>query len=90
AFDLLEAGARGLYNLASRDVFSKKALLGGIAAAIGHPLDHAATGSVRSLAVRRADSLGLDVVQAETALGHALPGLAGVIDNLAREVRKAT
>lgn len=90
AFDLLEAGARGLYNLASRDVFSKKALLGGIAAAIGHPLDHAATGSVRSLAVRRADSLGLDVGRAETALGHALPGLAGVIDNLAREVRNAT
>lgn len=90
AFDLLEAGARGLYNLASRDVFSKKALLGGIAVAIGHPLDHAETGSVRSLAVRRADSLGLDVARAEAALGRTLPGLAGVIDNLAREMRNVT
>jgi dTDP-4-dehydrorhamnose reductase len=89
AFDLLEAGARGLYNLASRDIFSKKALLGGIAAAIGQPLDHAETGSVRSLAVRRADSLGLDVGRAEKVLGRALPGLDEVIDNLAREVRSA-
>lgn len=90
AFDLLEAQCIGLYNLASRDVFSKKALLAGIATAIGHPLDHAETGSVRSLAVRRADSLGLDVTRAEADLGYALPGLDEVIDNLAREVRNAT
>lgn len=82
--DLLAKRAAGLYNLANREVFSKKDFIEAIASRLGRRLSKAETGSVASLGVRRADSCGLDVSRAESILGRPLPGLAEVVDRLAR------
>ena len=84
--DLAEAPASGLLNIASREVFSKADLIGGLAQALGRPLTRARIGSVAEQGVRRADSLGLDVSRAEALLGRPLPTLARVIDTLAARI----
>lgn len=82
-FDLLETGARGLLNLASREVSSKKDfIVAAVAALTGRPPAYTA-GSVRSLATPRAEAIGLDVTRAETLLGRRLPGRAEVARRLA-------
>lgn len=82
--DLAEAGAHGLVNVGCREVYSKKDLIEKLAAAMGRKLTRAKAGSVRSLAVRRADSLGLDVSRAEGILGRELPDLGDVIDAIVK------
>jgi dTDP-4-dehydrorhamnose reductase len=83
--DLVDRGAAGILNLASREVFSKKDLIEALAHELDLSLAATSTGSVRSLATPRAESLGLDVSAAEDILGDRLPGLADVIDSLAAE-----
>lgn len=80
--DLLAADAQGVINLGAREVFSKKALIEGLAARLGYNLGHAETGSVHSLAIARADSLGLDVTKAEAILGRSLPTLSDVVSTI--------
>ncbi len=84
-FELLNKDARGLFNLASSDVSSKKGFTLGLANAANIKLDWAQNGSVRGLMPRRARSLGLDVQKAETALGRALPGRDAVCAKLITE-----
>ncbi len=84
---LIEADARGIVNIASREVSSKLEFVAALADALGAPLRNVSPVSVRSLAVRRAESLGLDVSKAESILGVALPTRAQVIDDLLREGR---
>ena len=84
--DLAASGATGLLNLASREVFSKAALVQAMAAALGRTLTRAQPGTVTAQAVARPDSLGLDVARAETILGRRLPSLGEVAARLARHV----
>ncbi|HLO75195.1 MAG TPA: sugar nucleotide-binding protein [Magnetospirillum sp.] len=84
-FDMVERGAAGLFNLASRDVYSKHDLVHALARRLGLSAAALTAGSVGSLSVRRADSLGLDVRRAEAVLGRPLPGLDEVIQSLALE-----
>lgn len=87
-FDLAEKDASGILNLASREVFSKKAFVESLAAQLGRPLTKTRTGSVRSgSGARRADSQGLDVSVAEGLLGYRLPTLTDVTARLAAESR---
>lgn len=79
AFELMQLGARGLYNLAAREVFSKEAFIREIAAQLGRTLTKASVASVGQLATRRATDLGLDVRRAEEKLGRQLPTLRDVI-----------
>ncbi len=82
--ELVERGVRGLFNVASRDVVSKRQFVIGLAERLSLPSGHLRTGSVRALAVPRAASAGLDVGKAEAVLGRRLPSFDQVIDRLAR------
>ena len=86
-FDLLDAGASGVINVASSEVSSKKTFIEALGRKLGAFPDWAETGSGRGLKPRRADSMGLDVSRAEGLLGYPLPGLAATIDVLAAEHR---
>ena len=84
-FDLVDAGAGGIFNLGSRQVFSKQALIEALASAMGRKMTRAKTGTVRSLDVARAESLGLDVTKSEKLLGYRLPTLQQVATALIGE-----
>jgi dTDP-4-dehydrorhamnose reductase len=88
-FDLAEREATGLFNVACAEVSNKRAFLETLAGALGCPLHDPIAGSVRSLLPRRAESLGLDVSRAESALGRRLPGLRRTIDKLVAARRVA-
>ncbi len=77
--DLAAGEGRGVLNVASSEVFSKAAFVTRLAATMGVRLTRARTGSVDVQAVRRPDSLGLDVSRAERLLGRRLPGLDEVV-----------
>jgi dTDP-4-dehydrorhamnose reductase len=81
-FDLVEGGAAGIVNLAARAVASKRRFVHALARARGISLDWDEPASVQSLAVPRAESLGLDVSRAERLLGYALPDTDQVCRNL--------
>ena len=83
--DLITNNAKGLINLASRQVVSKKMFIQAFADKIQLPLKNVTSGSVTDIAdgIERNESLGLDVTLAETILDYPLPTLADVIDNLA-------
>ena len=88
-FDLLPQRPSGVLNVASRDVVSKEAFVSALAAGLGLGTEHCRAGSVRSLTgPPRADSLGLDVAQAERLLGRPLPSLKDVVESLVRESRE--
>jgi dTDP-4-dehydrorhamnose reductase len=84
--DLAAADASGVVNLASRQVFSKADLVQAMAHALGRVLTRAKAGAVASQAVRRPDSLGLDVSRAEGILGRRLPNLNEVAATMAGRV----
>lgn len=77
--DLIQIRARGLVNIASSQVVSKREFVEAIAQALGVELSRVSTGSVRGLAPRRAESLGLDVRRAESLLGRRLPDLQDTV-----------
>ena len=86
-FDLWERQAKGLFNLASADVSSKKDFILALALAAGITPGPVQTGSVTALTPRRARSLGLDVGKAEAVLGYALPGREAVCAALVEQWR---
>lgn len=88
--DLADAGATGIYNVASGQVSDKATFLRRVAREIGVPADRVRDGSVRSLTTRRAESLGLDVRKAEAKLGRRLPDLNTVVTALCRSRMEAT
>jgi dTDP-4-dehydrorhamnose reductase len=86
--DLLFRQAAGLFNVASREVTSKKVFIEALANAAQLSLAHATTGSVKSInGARRAESAGLDVARAEEFLGYRLPTMSEVIEALVSEFR---
>lgn len=80
--DLIDRGATGILNLASRDVADKETFVRAIAKALRIEPNNARSGSVASLYPIRAESLGLNVAKAERLLGLRLPGLEDVVQNL--------
>jgi dTDP-4-dehydrorhamnose reductase len=87
--DLVDRKATGLINVAAREVASKRQFMEALALAMGIKLDWAVEGSVRSLSVHRAESLGLDVSRAESVLGYQLPDLRTVITRLVASMEMA-
>jgi dTDP-4-dehydrorhamnose reductase len=85
--DLMQVGARGLINVASSQVASKRVFVEALARAIGIDLPPVTAGSVRELRPRRAESLGLDVTRAEGLLGRRLPDLHDTVHAVAKEYR---
>ena len=85
--ELVERGVTGLFNVASREVASKRRFVLALADRLSLPAHHLRTTSVRSLKVPRAESAGLDVSKAEAVLGRPLPDLGqvvGVLTDIAR------
>ena len=83
--DLINKDAKGLYNVASSEVSSKKQFIEKMAEIFNLELINAKIGSVSSLNSKRADSLGLDVSKAEKLLGYKMPGLREVLEKLKEE-----
>lgn len=79
----------GLLNVASSEVASKEKFIRSLADRLGFNQKLIKTGSLKDSALvpKRADSLGLDVSNAEKILGR-LPGLDQVIDNLVTEYQE--
>jgi dTDP-4-dehydrorhamnose reductase len=84
--DLLQTGVRGLVNVASSQVSSKRAFVEALARAAGVE-PRAEGGSVRELLPRRAESLGLDVTLAERLLHRRLPSLQETVGAIVDEYR---
>jgi len=85
-FDLTAKYPRGLLNLASREVVSKKQFIEAIAQRLGRTLRQARVGTIaEALGPRRAESLGLDVTRAETILDYSLPNVREVVESLVSE-----
>jgi len=85
--DLIQMRTRGLVNIASSQVASKREFVQAIAWALGVDLSRVSGGSVRALIPRRAESLGLDVSCAEGILGRRLPDLQDTIRAVVEEYR---
>lgn len=85
--DLIQIRARGLVNIASSQVASKREFVQAIARALGVELSRVSAGSVRGLTPRRAESLGLDVTRAESLLGCRLPDLHDTVRAVVEEYR---
>ncbi|MGC7870271.1 SDR family oxidoreductase [Desulfosporosinus sp. SYSU MS00001] len=82
-FDLIPKQPRGIINLASHEVSSKKTFIEVVARVFGYKLENPKLGSVKQLAqVQRAESLGLDVAETEALLGYNLPNLSQVVQSL--------
>ncbi|MCF8469445.1 MAG: sugar nucleotide-binding protein [Parvibaculum sp.] len=79
AFDIENAKASGLLNLAAREVYTKESFVREIARQLGRPLTAATAGSVHTLSTPRAYCLGLDIRRAEAILDYRLPALAEVV-----------
>ena len=90
ALDLLVKGRFGLLNLAAREVYSKEALVRGLARRLGYPADYAVSGSVKGLCPPRPACLGLDVRRAEADLDYRLPNLEEVLAAVAHQYRERT
>jgi len=84
--DIIEKRPRGVLNLASREVFSKKTFICALAKNMGYPLTNVKIGSVFDAGdASRAESLGLDVGKADTILVYELPNLDEVITSIIEE-----
>lgn len=87
--DLSATGAKGLFNIGSRDVSSKKEFILQFASQFGYDLSNAKTGKVHDLTgVHRCESLGLDVSKVEHHLGYKMPLLDEVLASLHNEYMK--
>lgn len=87
ALDLVEHGASGLLNLASREVFTKGEFIRALAENLDKPLIEPKSGSVKDLQPPRASSLGLDVTAAEQRLGYRLPDMQTVAASVVGQYR---
>lgn len=85
--DLVDTGARGLVNVASSQVSSKREFMQALAHAVGADLHDVEAGSVRELVPRRAESLGLDVTRAQRLLDRRLPDLTDTVAAIVAESR---
>ncbi len=84
--DLMKTEAQGVYNLASKDVSSKKAFILALAEAVFHTHPDYKEASIREAAgVRRADSLGLNTSKIEKLLGYAMPSFQETIQSIKKE-----
>jgi dTDP-4-dehydrorhamnose reductase len=81
---LVERGASGVFNVASGDVFSKADLIRSFARKLGLPV-YAQSGSVTTLKIPRAESLGLATGKAEAQLGRPMPSFDDTINLLASD-----
>ena len=88
AVDLIAAEARGLLNVAAREVYSKADLVGEIARQLDRTVVAAGSGTFDDAKTERARCLGLDVRRAEQLLGYRLPTLKEVVKSVLEQAGK--
>ena len=84
-FDHMVLKTKGLLNLAGSEVISKKSFIEKIASVMNIELDWAEIGTITSLSVPRAESLGLDVRCCENILSKKLPNALDAAERLVME-----
>lgn len=87
ALDLAAGPAKGLLNLAAREVYSKADFVEEIATQMGKRLTATTEVSVATQQPPRASCLGLDVGRAQAMLGYTLPGLHEVVAAVVADYR---
>lgn len=81
--DLLEKNAYGIFNIASKDVFSKEEFVKVLSKKFNLDMSNASSSSMHENAqLIRADSLGLNVKKVERVLGYEMPSLEQVVQEL--------
>lgn len=84
--DIIPKKPSGTLNIASSEVSSKETFIKAVANSLEHKLNNPKIDSVKALTTsKRADSLGLDVKEAEKLLGYKLPNLEEVIAQIKKE-----
>ena len=86
-FDLLDNNIRGVINLASSEVSSKKQFIEAVARRFGLSAEQGKSCLMMQTltGIKRNESLGLEVAKAEHALGYRLPNLEEIVNNLAED-----
>ena len=80
----LKKNARGIFNLASSEVFSKENLIKSLAINLNlYDENSIQSTSIKDLFPNRANCLGLDITKAETILNEKLPKMDRVVNNIA-------
>lgn len=72
---------RGIFNIGSSEVFSKKEFIVAVSKGMGIPLNRPLTGTGASLVPRRAGQTGLDVTKFQNSFKVKLPDLSEVVDS---------
>lgn len=85
--DVIKKHPKGVYNLASSEVRSKKDFVMGLAKFIfGKSLEYIETSVANINGVTRANSLGLDTSKIETLLGYKMPGFEDTLASIKKEM----
>jgi dTDP-4-dehydrorhamnose reductase len=82
---LFDARARGVVNLAAREVYSKEAFVREMAHQLRRTLSHVTSVSIHDVVPGRATNLGLSVAKAEGFLRRSLPDLSQVVRQILSE-----
>ena len=87
--DLLKYDTKGIINIASSDVFTKKDFIVAIANRFGYSLSNARVTKLSDFGnVNRPNSLGLDTYKIERILGYKMPSLNEVVEQLYKETNE--
>ncbi|MBW7474980.1 SDR family oxidoreductase [Paenibacillus oenotherae] len=90
--DVMLLKQKGIVNIASSEVCSKKEFIEKLAKKFEMNISHADVDSVRTIkdGIIRAESLGLDVSLVESLLGYRMPDSDSVIESLYAEYQKGS
>tara|TARA_B100001013_G_scaffold262841_1_gene165340 strand:+ start:247 stop:1107 length:861 start_codon:yes stop_codon:yes gene_type:complete len=87
-YDLANTNFKGLINIGSKDVFTKKVFVEKLAKILKLNKKLIFNSSVKKLKTRRAESLGLDVKKIEKILKYKMPNINQVCNNLIKDIKK--
>ena len=87
-YDLIHLNYKGLINIGSRDVFTKKQFVKELMKVLKLNKNLIKDGSVRKLKTKRAESLGLNVAKVEKILKYNMPSINQVCNNLIKDIKR--
>ena len=87
-YDLIHLNYKGLINIGSRDVFTKKQFAKELMKILKLNKNLIKDGSVKKLKTKRAESLGLNVAKVEKILKYKMPSINQVCNNLIKEIKR--
>ena len=87
-YDLIHLNYKGLINIGSRDVFTKKQFAKELMKILKLNKNLIKDGSVKKLKTKRAESLGLNVAKVEKILKYKMPSINQVCNNLIKDIKR--